>query len=532
MSTFNLLDQPWLPVRWASGAPPSEVGLREALVRAHEIEELATDNPLETIALNRLLAALVAAVYPAAAESDDWFRLWQAGQFEATALDDYLRDKQLMDRFDLLSPTHPFMGHPHPETTEVSPLARLRHAATSGNNAVLFSHDLDSQPQPASAAEAARALVCAQAASLGGGVAKPFNFSHGPLVGGAYFWVRGAVGEHASLFRALLLNLAPTPDVWGYSTTDAPTWEASGPVPAEKRLVGGIRELFTFQSRRLALVADEHNLVVGVRYNQGSKVEELLFHDPHLAYRAGKEGVFPLRFQAGKALWRDSTTYLLHRGSAEGGHAPRTLEWVAAHADLLALPRTAALAVDVFGLVNDQAKVELWRQERVSIFPGIITDESRWQALRELLDGKDVKQDDATQRAIRLREATKAFASRARLHKPWGVRLGDVERAERDALVQMLGTEPRYWLAVGELFDDYLVRLATSPLNQLDQVRKEWQRAIRRAAEQALYQALNSLALDARTRQALADAETVLQHGTLYPKFSTSTTSQHEQAIL
>ena len=517
MPTFNLLDQPWLPVRWASGAPPSEVGLRQALLRAHEIEELATDNPLETLALNRLLAALVAAVYPGGAEPAEWFRLWQLGHFEADALESYLA--RFADRFDLLSPTLPFMGHPQPETAEVSPLTRLRHAATSGNNAVLFSHDLDSQPQPLPAAEAARAVVCAQAASLGGGVAKPFNFSHAPLVGGAYFWLRGAVEEQASLFRALLLNLSPTAEVWGASSTDLPTWEATKPLPAERRQVGGIRELFTFQSRRLALVADAQGQVLGVRYNQGSKVETLLQHDPHLAYRAGKEGEFALRFQADRSLWRDSTTYLLHQGSIGGGHAPRTLEWLSRRMlRQLGADQPSAYAVDVFGLVNDQAKVELWRHERVTIYPAIIKDTDRWQTLKELLDGKQADQDDATKRAERLREATRAFATRARLHKPGNVRLGDVERAERDALVRMLDTESSYWLALGQKFDHFLARIATSPIDQLDQVRTEWQAVIRHAAEQALRTALRSMAQNARTWQALAEAETVLRYGTLYPK--------------
>ena len=518
MLSFNLLDQPWLPVRWVNGEPPAEVGLREILLRAPKIEELATDNPLETITLNRLLAALVAAVHPGAVEPKEWFRLWQLGHFEAGAIDHYLT--RFADHFDLFSLSRPFLGHLQPDTAEVSPLARLRHADTSGNNAALFSHDLDSRPQALTAAEAARALVCAQAAALGGGVAKPFNFSHAPLVGGAFFWLRGSVDGQSNLFRALLLNLAPTPEVWGNSTHDTPTWESTKPVLAEKRKVGGIRELFTFQSRRLLLVP-AGQLVGGVRYNQGSKVEELLFHDPHLAYRSGKEGEFALRFQSGRALWRDSTTYLLHRGRA-GGHAPRTLNWLAANVDNLGLGRDTALAADVFGLVNDQAKVELWRQERVLLYPDILLDESRWNALRELLNGEQPGQDDAAKRAERLREATRAFATRARLHKPAGARLGDVERAERDALVRMLDTDSRYWLALGQQFDQFLARLATAPVEELDQVRADWQSVIRRAAERALHSALSSIAQNARTWQALAEAETVLHLGTLYPKSAKS----------
>lgn len=521
MPSFNLLDQPWLPVRWVNGDPQTELGLRDALLQAHDIEELATDNPLETVALNRLLAALVASVYPGAIESGEWFRLWQLGHFEAEAVERYLA--RFSDHFDLLSATRPFFGHTQPDTVEVSPLARLLHAASSGNNAALFSHDLDSQPQPLTAAEAARALVCAQAASLGGGVAKPFNLCHGPLVGGAYFWLRGMVGGQVNLFRALLLNLAPTPEVWGNTAQDAPTWQALQSLSAEKRKVGGLRELFTFQSRRLQLVVGDTQQVKGVRYNQGSKVEELLFHDPHLAYRSNKDGEFPLRLQTGRALWRDCTTYLLHRGKSGGGHAPRTLQWLAGNLDNLGLARDTALAADVFGLVNDQAKVELWRQECVTLYPDILLNESRWQTLRELLNGEQVGQDDAAKRAERLRDATRAFATRARLHKPHNdptKRLGDLERAERDAFVQMLDPTTRYWLALGERFDHYLARVATAPVDSLDQVRAEWQDFIRRAAAQALSDALGSLATDARTWQALAEAETVLRMGTLYPKSS------------
>ncbi|OON68130.1 type I-E CRISPR-associated protein Cse1/CasA [Hymenobacter sp. CRA2] len=167
-------------------------------------------------------------------------------------------------------------------------------------------------------------------------------------------------------------------EVWGTSSHDKPTWEAPAPLTADRRQVGGIRELFTFQSRRLALVGDEQGQVLGVRYNKGSKVEELL-HDPHLAYRAGEEGVFPLRLQADRALWRDSSTYLLHRGNGSGGHAPHTLEWLSSPSTLrlLGTSRDTAYAVDVFGLVNDQAKMELWRQERATIYPSILEDPDR-----------------------------------------------------------------------------------------------------------------------------------------------------------
>lgn len=511
--TYNLLNEPWLPVRWLGNDPPSEIGLRDALLRAHDIAELATDNPLETIALNRLLAALTAAIFPNMVDEDEWTRFWEEGRFDADMCAAYF-DK-CADRFDLLSPTRPFYGHPTTDAKEVSPMSRLLHAAASGNNAVLFSHDLDSRPKSMTLAAAARAVVCTQAAALGGGVAQPFNLCHAPLVGGAFFWLRGAVDERPSLFRALLLNLSPTEEVWGKTgspgNNDHPTWEAEKPPVPSKRDVGGIRELFTFQSRRLQLIMDSNGQVAGVHYNQGSKVEKLLFHDPHLAYRSGKEGEYALRFSTSRALWQDSAIYMMKEGGTDG-HAPRTLNWLSRRKlRQLDLNRQTAFAVDVFGLVNDQAKVELWRHERVTIYPEIIADDSRWNTLDELLAY-------ARQQAERLREATRAFATRARLNKPWGVRLGDVERADRDAFVQMLDTDSRYWLMLGHQFDSHLARIATFPTDELADVIQAWQKSVRQAAQTTLADALTSLAQDARTWQALADADLVLRYGTLYPK--------------
>ncbi len=498
-------------MRWRGGGPPTDVGLHEALTRAHEIEELATDNPLETIALNRLLAALTASVFPELTDESDWFDRWQEGAFDAARCEAYFA--QHTDRFDLLSPTRPFYGHPDTEAKDPSPITRLFHAAASGNNAALFSHDLDAENQPLTLAQAARALVCTQAAALGGGVAKPFNLCHGPLVGGAYFWLRGVADERPSLFRALLLNLAPDSGVWGNTEGDHPAWEADEPPLPKKRDVGGIRELFTFQSRRLQVVLNEEQGVTGVRYNQGSKVENLLFDDPHLAYLAGNEGLYPLRFSTARALWQGSAAYMMNiEKKGEGGHAPKTFEWLANNVEELDLDRRVAFAADVFGMVNDKAKVELWRQERVTVYPQIITEEGRWLTLRDIIE------DARKIRDFRLREATRAFATRARLNKPWGIRLSDVERGERDAFVQALDTDARYWPVLGQQFDRILARIATVPTDDLGAVRKEWQTMIKKVAKAALHGVLDHYKPSDSAWQALAEAETVLNTGTLYLK--------------
>lgn len=515
---YNLIDEHWLPVSWNKGIPLSEIGLREVLHRAHEITELATDNPLETVALNRMLAALVASVFDNLHDEQTWFDLWTTGQFDVGQCDAYF--VKYADRFDLLSANRPFYGHPVTDTDNLSPLTRLQHAAASGNNATLFSHTLDERPTTSSLAEAARSLICTQAAALGGGVAKPFNLSHAPLIGGAVFWIRGTANGETSLFRALLLNLIPSEKVWGNGLHgDQAAWEPLAPPAPKKRNALGLRDLFTFQSRRLRLKLDDELQAIGVYYNQGSKLEELPFHDPHMSYRENDKGFYPLGINASRALWRDSTTFMMtrHRSTLSGkeyGQAPRTFEWLSQPDILraLSLDRQAAFAVDVFGLVNDQAKVELWQQERLTLFPNILEDVDRWSALEGIIDFAEHYAKS------RLREAVRAFASRSRLNKPWGGRLGDIERRERDDFVKMLAADQRYWLVLGAQFNRFLAKIASEPINTLDEIQQAWKKLVRRTGEDALRQSIEPFAQSARSLQAQAEAQTVLWHGTLYPK--------------
>ena len=145
-----------------------------------------------------------------------------------------------------------------------------------------------------------------------------------------------------------------------------------------------------------------------------------------------------------------------------------------------------------------------------------------------MLDAPQSPTDDARKVAGRLREAVRAFATRSRLNKPWGVRLGDVERADRDAFVQMIDAESRYWLAIGSVFDTFLGQVATLPVEgeELLNLQHRWQKTLRQTAQRVLHQALESFQQDARSLQAQAEAELALKFGTLYPKFDKTTKSQ------
>ncbi|GDY80650.1 hypothetical protein SAV31267_101350 [Streptomyces avermitilis] len=50
-STYNLFDEPWIPVRWTHAAPlphPERVGLRDLLLRSGDIATLTIADPPRT----------------------------------------------------------------------------------------------------------------------------------------------------------------------------------------------------------------------------------------------------------------------------------------------------------------------------------------------------------------------------------------------------------------------------------------------------------------------------------------------------
>ena len=71
---FNLLDEPWIPVRLLDGSVV-EIGLLELLRRTTEIADLACELPTQSIAIQRLVLAVAYRV-AAPADEDEWIDLF------------------------------------------------------------------------------------------------------------------------------------------------------------------------------------------------------------------------------------------------------------------------------------------------------------------------------------------------------------------------------------------------------------------------------------------------------------------------
>lgn len=328
---YNLLDEPWIPVRLVDGTI-TDVGLLELLRRTTDIADLACELPTQSIAIQRLILAIA---YRVATPRDarDWVRQWDDGA-PTEQMIEYL--EQWRDRFYLFGGRFPFMQVADLRTAKdaVSGLEKLIADVPNGEQFFTTRHGRALACIPAS--EAARWLVHAQAydpsgirsgavgdSQVKGGKGYPI----GPAWCGhlGLVWLKGQ-----DLDETLVLNLIPASTAalrgvdssteWGVCSWEASEPESSvrgdysllDPAGTPKEL--SIPRLLTWHSRRIRLVGDSSG-VTGVVLAQGDKLapQEMRLYEPQSLWRYStpqskkfKTDVYmPRKFEAGRALWRN-----------------------------------------------------------------------------------------------------------------------------------------------------------------------------------------------------------------------------------
>jgi CRISPR system Cascade subunit CasA len=157
---MNMVDDAWVPAMNSEDGVAKHVSLLDAFQNAQEIRDLAV-NPVQRIALMRLLICIAQAALDGPEDEDDWLDCRERISDEATA---YL--KQWRGSFELYG-NRPFLQIPDLDVKEgkSKPLDFL----TSPNNTSLFHHSLGTIQQ-FSDAEIALSLLCFQNFSTGGKV--------------------------------------------------------------------------------------------------------------------------------------------------------------------------------------------------------------------------------------------------------------------------------------------------------------------------------------------------------------------------
>lgn len=357
-SRFDLLNEPWIPVRYLDGTT-SEVSVREAFTDAARIRELGGELPTQVFAILRLLLAIL---YRASydEEHDTWHDDWAVWWEEGLPLDDiadYL--DEFTDRFDLLHPERPFfqVAGLHTAKGEVKDTAPLILDLPSNNR--LFTTRAGGESMRLPFSEAARWLVNAQAFDASGiksgavgdervkgGKGYPIGLAWSGLLGGVF-------AEGADLRETLLLNfVTPGRGIDADGRTDLPPWEEAEADTAAERAglvpTGPVR-LFTWQSRRIRLVA-EGDRIVGCILANGDALtpQNQQNHEPLTGWRysepqskkAGAPTFMPREHQPGRALWRGIGAILPSLASSQRIKDTRKVE----HQRFISPPVAAAAA--------------------------------------------------------------------------------------------------------------------------------------------------------------------------------------------
>lgn len=349
--SFNLVLEPWIPVRGPDGEH-IELGLLEALVRAHEFAGLDVDYPTQEPSLLRLLLAVCYRALCRPRSERDWHELWSAPTLPEAEIRAYL--DAWGHRFDLFDRDVPFFQVPGLElqSGKPSPAQRLVPYLPSGNNVPLLIPLAERDVFTLTPAEAARWLIerhqWGTTSDRGGARNNPFLNNGRDVPATGYVGFIGFVAPlGATLKETLALNLVPLDGRWtSTAQADLPAWERDpdGPVRAKRKSgVGGkapagICDLYTWQGRRIRLLpgldGKGDTVVSQVIVCAGDDVtrDSTINIDPHTGWGLTKDGEhYPLRAKPGQQVWRSLASLLALGDTRTGLGASRApvLSWLA-----------------------------------------------------------------------------------------------------------------------------------------------------------------------------------------------------------
>ncbi|MFJ4469632.1 type I-E CRISPR-associated protein Cse1/CasA [Streptomyces sp. NPDC089424] len=377
--TFNLIDQPCVPVRWKPGisaSSPSEfpdrVGLRELLLRSHEIECLAVADAPAHAALLRILYALTARVAGLTEQGPegDWderrLDVLDSGRLPAEEVEAYF--STYADRFFLFDLRgRPWMQDPRLadqcDPANTAGVNKLVVTRPSGNNHSWFRHDSDTAAEPPTAAEAFLGLLVwhyygpsGRCSSREVNGVKSASATAGPL--------RTALSYHPEgncLFETLLAGLVP-PENSVRGKEDLCPWEQDALpdpdcAPRESR---GPRSRHTGRSQHaLLLIPDEDSTHARDAFiTWAYRGERMPREDDYLIWQVSQQGNrYPRPADAGRALWRDLDALLLQHPPAGSAHPqqPRVFRSAVEVSEDL---RVRALGFDQEGQAKDTQFVD------------------------------------------------------------------------------------------------------------------------------------------------------------------------------
>ena len=458
MSRYNLIDEPWIPVRDLNGKLV-DLGIKDVLLRSRELSAIEDPSPLVVASLHRFLLAVLYRALKGPTDIEHAKRLFRDG-FPAKDIVDYL--EHWRGRFFLFDEKYPFGQIPSftPNTWRAWTALATEHNAD--NAKVLFDHISVKAPGAIPFANCVRWMLATQTFALSCGKSE---LAHTGTAPSASALMVLPVGRNL----ADTLSYALVPQNREIIANDIPIWEREPEAVASlrenvARTVSGWADEYTWRARAIKLEAapQSDGCVARLGFASGVGVDAAGDRpDPMLGYRLDdKRGKLPRQFPE-RGLWRDFDSLL----PDDSRLAPLVIEnaVLLSRADRARFPRT----VMVLGQSNNKAKVEFWRMERYALPQALIGDRQVKTEIGQLL-----KDAEAAGKALwaACREFSRHQLSRGKREPD----RGDVRK-----LVGQMPTLPQFWSALEADFHKVLQEYTLE--RNRDEIRSQWLRSVRGA---------------------------------------------------
>ena len=378
--SFNLLDEPWLPVRLADGRI-RDMSLLELFRRSDEIIALAETAPPSLVAQYRLLLAILhralMRVYPQGWKDKDRAHWWrECLPIEAVAA--YL--EHWRERFWLFHPEHPFMQvaalSSCTETQTLYPPSTISLAQFYGTE--MFNQEVyrDDSWSPKDVIK----VMLGYFQFVPGGFFPGKKFKESEKAG-ALANTAAVIPIGENLMQTLLLCLHP----W-QAHEDLPAWERAALTTSDLRagpvLASGPNDRYTRQSRAVLLRRESDGQVRWLHFAAGFALEEGSAPDPMASFREGSNGPVRLDFSEARALWRDLPALV---PNPSGASRPAAVLSYAVALQKSLDPFDSVYQLLVAGLASDRARLLRWRAERIALPLALLEDAGKAAFLRGLV---------------------------------------------------------------------------------------------------------------------------------------------------
>lgn len=525
MAEFNLIDEPWIPCIDLRGKQV-EQSIDETLLKAHELCEICDDSPLVTVAIHRLLLAILYRALQGPTDTSEWKALYDKESFGANScLGDYLTKRH--DRFFLFDNAHPFMqaagldlnkykDDGKVKEDESDGLMRLSKEAPDKGGRVLFDHRVGTERLRYEPKQIAKMILAAQSYAgtgvasrgrVGSQVITPTACQFAPCVNGLIVWLQGE-----NLFQTLMLNLVP----YEVCKSDIPTWEddniiqsAIGSWKAAVSFTGPIQRFAPLS--RFIRVVDKKSMF----FTDGLKTPAD-WDDPMKVYyrESDSKPYVAVKLLEHKAAWRDAHS-LLAVGTVNR-KPPESLNLAARIERDGVIDSDAQFRANVVGLATRKDKGLLWRHERMPIPAALLADVDLIERLGRLLQ-------DAEQGGSELRSRTWKIARFFVV--PTDRQPSKSEQKDIEGLLERLDPRPAYWARLEKHFyvlletlpEDWNKETGGRKPDDQQTATRTWRANVRREAQRALGESVRSLGTTARAIQAVARVRTDFNDDDLKP---------------